>query len=138
MFSVFREKDETSSASNRFILGAHTAPRHSFCLPAIHFYPFSSALLPAEGEQFTRNKESPHSTEGNEFLIYFSFLKCVVVVVVLLHKLCKLQTAFQNKYFLELPRVYIDNIMCIEMSMNFTHTTKILMGMVACLTGDTK
>ncbi|CAI5636287.1 unnamed protein product [Oreochromis niloticus] len=36
-----------------------SAPCHPFCLSAIHF------LLPAEWEQFTSSKESPHSTEGD-------------------------------------------------------------------------
>ncbi|XP_039456706.1 forkhead box protein M1-like isoform X2 [Oreochromis aureus] len=36
-----------------------SAPCHAFCLSAIHF------LLPAEWEQFTSSKESPHSTEGD-------------------------------------------------------------------------
>lgn len=97
--------------------------------------PFPPPCSQQKGNNSRGTKRVRIAPKVMNFSYISAFLKCVVV---LLHKLCKLQTAFQNKYFLELPRVYIDNIMCIEMSMNFTHTTKILMGMVACLTGDTK
>lgn len=48
LFPTFREKDETSPPSNRFLLRPHPAPRHLLRLPAGLLVSPGSLLSPAE------------------------------------------------------------------------------------------
>lgn len=82
-FSTFREKNQTSSPSNRLLLGSHPAPRRLLRLPVLLIGPVSP-LLTAEADYLTESQESADSSQGKDFVEHCRIMaefKCAILIL---------------------------------------------------------